>query len=73
MNTIKIYTLGLLFSGMFLLSCNSSNSEGDANEATPPPVEEGDVSRYNINQPDESVLKLDSTTVDSTKIDTLKK
>jgi len=72
MKHLKVYGLSILMSGLFLTACNNNQQES-TDEVTPPPVEKDAVSRYNINEPDKSVLKLDSTTVDSTQIDTIRK
>lgn len=63
MNKVKAYTIGLFVLGLFLFtSCNNTPTE---TETTPGAVEGSDPTRYNINAPDEEVINLDSTTVDS--------
>lgn len=66
MNKLKTYTTGLFVLGLILFaSCNNTPNE---TETTPGAVEGSDPTRYNINAPDEEVINLDSTTVDSSAI-----
>ncbi|MVZ67088.1 hypothetical protein GQF61_14595 [Sphingobacterium sp. DK4209] len=70
MKNFNKYGFTFLLSSMLFAACNSNNPK-EGEETTPSPVEKDDVSRYNINEPDKSVLKLDSTTVDTARIDTV--
>ncbi len=70
MKNMMKYGFAFLFSSLLLTACNS-NDPKEGEETTPSPVEKDDISRYNINEPDKSVLKLDSTTVDTARIDTV--
>ncbi len=68
MNKIKLLVSGIFAMGLItMISCtnNSDNKETDAEEL-PNPQEGGDQERYNINAPDEEVIKLDSTAADTT-------
>lgn len=58
-----IFAMGL----MSFMSCTNTTktSEPDAEEL-PNPETGGDAERYNINAPDEEVIKLDSTIADTT-------
>lgn len=63
MNKFKSLTSGLFVLGLLLFtSCNNNSKE---TETAPKEVEGSDPTRYNINAPDEEVINLDSTRVDS--------
>jgi hypothetical protein len=70
MNKFKILITGIFAMGlMTMISCNnnkdSGNTETDAEEL-PDPQEGGNQERYNINAPDEEIIKLDSSAADTT-------
>lgn len=73
MKKLQFIITGLFAMGlMTAMSCNNSQKDttGEDVEALPDPTEGGDAERYNINAPDEQVIKLDSTAMDSTAVDT---
>ncbi len=67
MNKLKLLVTGIFAMGFItLMSCNNTDNKDTETESLPDPVEGGESERYNINAPDEEVINLDSTMVDST-------
>jgi len=67
MNKFKFLVTGIFAMGlMTILSCNNNNEKSETDvEELPNPEEGGDQERYNINAPDEEVIKLDSAAADT--------
>ena len=63
MNKLKSLTTGLFALGLLLfISCSNNPKE---TETMPTDVKGSDPTRYNINAPDEEVINMDSTRIDS--------
>ena len=63
----------VIFIGLFsmgFMACNSSNQQADADETELTPVTPSDQHRYNIDAPEEQVINLDTTELDSTDMET---
>ncbi len=71
MHKIKFILLGAFAMGLITVtSCYNSEKSENETEVLPDPAQGGDAERYNINAPDEEVINLDSTEVDTTVKDT---
>lgn len=51
-------------------SCQSGEKHDDASETELTPVNPSDEARYNINQPNQEVINMDTTATDTTFVDT---